>query len=40
VDVQIQHLSLNPHGRKFRFIFILEARAVLVLMQFILRTML
>jgi hypothetical protein len=40
VDVQIQHLSLNPYGRKFRFIFILEARAVLVLMQFILRTML
>jgi hypothetical protein len=26
VDVQIQHLSSNTHGRGFRFLFILEAQ--------------
>jgi hypothetical protein len=27
VDVQTQHLSSNPHGHEFRFLFILEAQA-------------
>ena len=26
VDVQTQHLSSNPHGGEFRFLFILEAQ--------------
>jgi hypothetical protein len=38
VDVQTQHLSSNPHGHEFRFLFILEDQAFLELMQFILRT--
>ena len=27
VDVQTQHLSSNPEGHEFRFLFILEAQA-------------
>lgn len=27
VDVQTHYLSSNPHGREFRFLFILEAHA-------------
>jgi hypothetical protein len=38
VDVQTQHLGSNPHGREFRFLFVLKDQALLVLMQFILRT--
>jgi hypothetical protein len=37
VDVQTQHLGSNPHGREFRFLFILEDQAILVLMHFIMR---
>jgi hypothetical protein len=35
VDIQTQHLSSNPHGHEFRFLFILGGQAL----QFILRTM-
>jgi hypothetical protein len=30
LDVQIQHLSSNPHGSKFMFLFILEDQAFLI----------
>ena len=38
VDVQSQHLSSNPHGGEFRFLFILEDQSFLVLMHLSLRT--
>ena len=38
VDVQSQHLSSNPYGGEFRFLFIFEDQAFLVLMHLSLRT--
>ena len=38
VDLQTQHLTSNPHGREFMFLFILEDQTFLILMQSILRT--